>query len=125
MDRILRGGEAWHEAVAEALARAPRPIPLDERLLPRMADGESNRGRYGRGDFPPAREASTLLALSPDAAGEPVIPLTVRHGDLRAREMAARRAASPAPTHPAPRPRVRGRARSSARAGTVFNARGL
>jgi 8-oxo-dGTP pyrophosphatase MutT (NUDIX family) len=84
MDRILRGDDAWHEAVAEALARAPRPIPLDERLLPRMAEGGSNRGRYDRDDFPPAREASTLLAIYPDAAGELVIPLTVRHGDLRA-----------------------------------------
>ena len=70
--------------MADALARAPRPIPMDERLLPRMAGGEVNRRRYNRGSFPPARPASTLLALYPDAAGDLVLPLTVRHGDLRA-----------------------------------------
>ena len=70
--------------MADALARAPRPIPMDERLLPRTAGGEVNRRRYDRGSFPPARPASTLLALYPDAAGDLVLPLTVRHGDLRA-----------------------------------------
>ena len=84
MDRILRGGEGWHDAIADALAHAPRPIPLDDRLLPRMADGEVSRRRFDRTGFPPAREASTLLAIYPDAAGELLIPLTVRHGDLRA-----------------------------------------
>jgi 8-oxo-dGTP pyrophosphatase MutT (NUDIX family) len=85
MDRILRGDDGWHEAIASALARAPRPIPLDERLLPRLADGEVSRCRYERPEFPAARQASTLLAIYPsDAASELVIPLTVRRGDLRA-----------------------------------------
>lgn len=85
MDRILRGDDGWHEAIASALARAPRPIPRDERLLPRLADGEVTRDRYDRAGFPPAREASTLLAVYPsEHDGSLVIPLTVRHGDLRA-----------------------------------------
>jgi len=85
MDRILRGDDGWHEAIASALAHAARPIPLDERLLPRLADGEVSRRRYDRSGFPPAREASTLLAIYPSATdGSLVIPLTVRHGDLRA-----------------------------------------
>ena len=63
--------------------RAPRPIPIDERLLPRTVDGEPNRRRYERSGFPPARPASTLLAIYPDAAGDLIVPLTVRHGDLR------------------------------------------
>jgi 8-oxo-dGTP pyrophosphatase MutT (NUDIX family) len=49
-----------------------------------MADGGVSRRRYDRSGFPPAREASTLLAIYPDTSGELVIPLTVRHGDLRA-----------------------------------------
>lgn len=69
--------------MADALARASRPIPIDERLLPRTADGAPNRGRYERSGFPPARPASTLLAIYPDAGGDLVVPLTIRHGDLR------------------------------------------
>ena len=42
-----------------------------------------SRRRYDRTGFPPARPASTLLALYPDGDGRVVIPLTVRHGDLR------------------------------------------
>jgi 8-oxo-dGTP pyrophosphatase MutT (NUDIX family) len=84
MGRILRGELGWQDAIAGALARAPRPIPLDERLLPRGSDGEVTRRRYDRSGFPPARPAATLLAIYPDAAGDLVIPLTVRHGDLRA-----------------------------------------
>jgi 8-oxo-dGTP pyrophosphatase MutT (NUDIX family) len=83
MDRILREAPGWEEGVADALARASRPIPMDKRLLPRTADGEPNRGRYERSGFPPARPASTLLAIYPDASGDLVVPLTVRHGDLR------------------------------------------
>ena len=83
MDRILREAPGWEEGLADALARAPRPIPIDGRLLPRTADGEPNRRRYERSGFPPARPASTLLAIYPDAAGDLVVPLTVRHGDLR------------------------------------------
>ena len=70
--------------MADALARATRPIPLDERLLPRTLDGDVSRRRFERGDFPPARPAATLLAIYPDAAGDLVVPLTVRHTDLRA-----------------------------------------
>jgi len=84
MDRILREAPGWQEALADALFRAPRPIPIDARLLPRTADGEPSRRRYDRSGFPPARPASTLLALYPDADGNLVIPLTVRHGGLRA-----------------------------------------
>lgn len=84
MERILRGELGWQDAIAGALAGAHRPIPLDERLLPRGSDGEVTRRRYDRGAFPPARPAATLLAIYPDAAGDLVIPLTVRHGDLRA-----------------------------------------
>ena len=83
MERILRAGEDWEEAVADALRRAVRPIPLDERLLARDADGEVTRRRFDRATFPPARPASTLLAIYPDDAGRLVIPLTVRHADLR------------------------------------------
>jgi 8-oxo-dGTP pyrophosphatase MutT (NUDIX family) len=83
MDRILRATPGWQDAVADALARAPRPIPLDERLLPRTSDGQVTRRRFDRSGFPPARPASTLLALYPGDEGL-VIPLTVRHGDLRA-----------------------------------------
>jgi 8-oxo-dGTP pyrophosphatase MutT (NUDIX family) len=84
MERILRAEAGWEQTVADALARAPRPIPLDQRFIPRAADGSVNRRRFDRTGFPPARRASTLLALYPDASGELVIPLTVRHGDLRA-----------------------------------------
>jgi 8-oxo-dGTP pyrophosphatase MutT (NUDIX family) len=83
MDRILRAGAGWEESIANALARAERPIPLDERLLPRNTDGEVTRRRFDRDTFPPARQASTLLAIYPDDNGRLVIPLTVRHADLR------------------------------------------
>jgi 8-oxo-dGTP pyrophosphatase MutT (NUDIX family) len=84
MDPILRAADGWQEAVADAVRRAPRPIPLDERLLPRTHDGDVARGRYDRAAFPPARPAATLLALYPDADGQLVVPLTVRHSELRA-----------------------------------------
>lgn len=84
MDRILRAADGWQEALADALTRTPRPIPLDERLFARAPDGEPLRRRYDRRGFPPARSAATLLALYPDGAGRLVVPLTVRHGDLRA-----------------------------------------
>ncbi len=84
MDRILRADPGWEQAIADALSRAPRPIPLDERFLPRTMDGEVTRRRYDRKDFPSPRPAATLLAIYPDDAGELVIPLTVRHGDMRA-----------------------------------------
>jgi 8-oxo-dGTP pyrophosphatase MutT (NUDIX family) len=83
MDRILRADDGWEDGIAEALRRADRPIPLDERLLPRDAEGEATRRRYDRATFPPARPASTLLAIYPDDAGRLVIPLTVRHAEMR------------------------------------------
>jgi 8-oxo-dGTP pyrophosphatase MutT (NUDIX family) len=83
MERILRAGADWQDRVADALRAAPRPIPLDERLMPRGADGESTRGRYDRATFPTARPAATLLAIYPDDRGQLVIPLTVRHADMR------------------------------------------
>ena len=84
MERILRAETGWERRIADALAVAERPIPLDERLLPRDADGEVTRRRFDRSTFPLARPAATLLAIYPDDAGRLVIPLTVRHADLRA-----------------------------------------
>ena len=84
MVRILREEPGWEDALAHALDVAPRPIPLDLRLMPRTVDGEISRRRFERADFPPARAAATLLAIYPDAEGNLVVPLTIRHGDLRA-----------------------------------------
>ena len=67
-----------------AVGSAIRPIPLDERFLPRGVDGESFRGRYDRASFPAAREAATLIAIYPDPTARLVIPLTVRREELRA-----------------------------------------
>ena len=83
MERILRAGPGWADGVADALRLAPRPIPLDERLLSRGPDGETTQRRYDRATFPPARPAATLLAIYPDDHGRLVIPLTVRHADMR------------------------------------------
>jgi len=84
MERILRAEADWQEGIADALRRADRPIGLDDRLLPRNVDGEVTRDRYDRATFPPARAASTLLAIYPDDGGRLVIPLTVRHAEMRA-----------------------------------------
>jgi 8-oxo-dGTP pyrophosphatase MutT (NUDIX family) len=84
MDRILRAGGDWEASVADALGAAPRPIPLDDRLMPRGPDGQTTRRRFDRATFPPARPASTLLAIYPGEDGHLVIPLTVRHADMRA-----------------------------------------
>ncbi|MGI8657908.1 MAG: NUDIX hydrolase [Candidatus Limnocylindria bacterium] len=84
MERILRAGAGWEEAIADVLRRAPRPIPRDDRLMPRPAGGATRRRLYDRSSFPPARLASTLLAIYPDADGRLVLPLTVRHPDMRA-----------------------------------------
>lgn len=84
MERILRGHGDWQAAIADALASAARPIPLDERLLPRTADGEVTRRRWDRSGFPPARPAATLLAIYPDDDGQLTIPLTVRRAEMRA-----------------------------------------
>ena len=83
MERILRAGDRWQEAIADALDRADRPIPLDDRLLPRNANGQVTRRAYDRATFPPARPASTLLVIYPGDAGRLVIPLTVRHAEMR------------------------------------------
>jgi 8-oxo-dGTP pyrophosphatase MutT (NUDIX family) len=83
MERILRGQGDWQESIADALRRARRPIPLDDRLLARSRDGEAIRRRIDRSGMPPARPASTLLAIYPDAGGQLVIPLTVRRDELR------------------------------------------
>ena len=84
MDRILRGGEGWQEALAGALARATRPIAADLRFAPRAAADDIGLPRYDRATFPPARAAATLLLLYPGPDGELTVPLTVRHADLRA-----------------------------------------
>jgi len=84
MDRILRGDEGWQEALASALAHAPRPIAADPRFGPRPAADESGMPRYDRASFPPARVAATLLLVYPGLGGELTMPLTVRHADLRA-----------------------------------------
>lgn len=84
MERILAADGDWQSAVADALARVGRPIPLDERLLPRSADGRVRPRRFDRSGHPPARAAATLLAIYPGADGGLVIPLTVRRPDLRA-----------------------------------------
>jgi 8-oxo-dGTP pyrophosphatase MutT (NUDIX family) len=84
MSRILRADPGWEQALADAVERAPRPIQLDPRLLPRAAiDGLTTRERSDRSAFPQARAAATLLAIYPDADGDLVVPLTVRRDDLR------------------------------------------
>ena len=82
MDRILRAEPGWQDLLADALRRVPRPIGVDPRFMPR--DTTVGRPRYDRASFPPARLASTLLLLYPGDDGELLIPLTVRHADLRA-----------------------------------------
>ncbi len=84
MERILRGQGDWQAAIADALAVATRPIPLDERLLPRTSDGQVTRRRWDGSGFPPARPAATLLAIYPGDDGELLIPLTVRRAEMRA-----------------------------------------
>ena len=83
MDRILRGGEGWQEAVARALAQATRPISPDPRFAPRAVPGRPTLRRYDRSTFPPSRPAATLLLVYPGPGGELTVPLTVRHEDLR------------------------------------------
>ncbi|MGZ8512615.1 MAG: NUDIX hydrolase [Candidatus Limnocylindria bacterium] len=84
MGRIVRAETGWEDAVARAVRAAARPIPLDERLLPRNVEGEVFRSRFDRASLPAARPAATLIAIYPDATGRLVIPLTVRRGELRA-----------------------------------------
>lgn len=84
MERILDARGDWQSAIADALAAAPRPIPMDDRLLPRTRDGEQIRHVVDRTTMPPARPAATLLAIYPGDDGRLLIPVTVRHADLRA-----------------------------------------
>jgi 8-oxo-dGTP pyrophosphatase MutT (NUDIX family) len=84
MDRILAADGDWQAAIADALARVERPIPLDQRLLPRADDGRIRPRRWDRSGFPPARPAATLLAIYPGEAGALTIPLTVRRSEMRA-----------------------------------------
>ncbi|HEX5578986.1 MAG TPA: CoA pyrophosphatase [Candidatus Limnocylindria bacterium] len=86
MDEILLAQPGWQDRVADALRRAPRPIPVDERLMPRREAAESAAPlpRYERSAMPPARPAATLLLLYPGPDGELRLPLTVRHASLRA-----------------------------------------
>jgi len=51
--------------------------------MPRDETGRDSRSRYDRGAFPPARAASTLLLVYPHPDDGLVVPLTVRHADLR------------------------------------------
>jgi len=84
MERILDARGDWQTAIADALAAAPRPIPMDERLLARTRDGQQIRRMVDRTTLPPARPAATLLAIYPDDAGRLLIPVTVRRAELRA-----------------------------------------
>jgi 8-oxo-dGTP pyrophosphatase MutT (NUDIX family) len=70
------------EAIAGALVRTERPIPVDPRFTPQVAGDD--RPRYDRATFPPARPAATLLAVYPGDGGELTVPLTVRRPDMRA-----------------------------------------
>lgn len=72
--------------MADALRRAPRPIAVDDRLMPRRErlDSETQWPRVDRGAMPPVRPAATLLLLYPGPDGELRLPLTVRHEGLRA-----------------------------------------
>ncbi len=72
------------EAVADALGRVERPIPVDPRFVPRDSGAGVGRPRFDRSTVPPARAAATLLAIYPGDGGELSVPLTVRQPDLRA-----------------------------------------
>jgi 8-oxo-dGTP pyrophosphatase MutT (NUDIX family) len=86
MDEILLARPGWQDRVADALRRSPRPIPVDDRLMPRRErlDATTPMPRYDRDAMPPARRASTLLLLYPGPDGELRLPLTVRNASLRA-----------------------------------------
>jgi len=83
MERILDARGDWQRAIADALAAAPRPIPTDERLLPRTRGGEVIRRQVDRAALPPARPAATLIAIYPDDDGRLLVPITVRRDELR------------------------------------------
>lgn len=86
IDRILRAAGDWPGEVALALAAAQRPIPPDPRLWPREAvEGDDPpRPAPDFGHTAPPRAAATLLLLYPAGdTAELVIPLTVRHAQMR------------------------------------------
>ncbi len=72
------------DAIADAIAAAQRPMPVDPRFGPRDAAGRASLPRYDRSAFPPARPAATLLVIYPGDGGGLTVPLTVRRADLRA-----------------------------------------
>ena len=83
---IVSAPAGWQEAVADALAAASRPIAIDPRFDPRIATRPADAGPTPtRSTSPEPRSAATLLLLYPaaDRAGL-VVPLTVRHAELRA-----------------------------------------
>lgn len=80
MDQILRGRQDWQASIASALARVPRPIPVDPRFTPRVRSVSGPPPTLAE----PPRQASTLLLIAPGADGELVVPLTLRHAELRA-----------------------------------------
>jgi len=84
MDRILRADDGWQDAIADALRAAPRPIGLDDRLLPRLAAGTPTRRVPDPAAAAAPRAAATLLAIYPDDSGRLLVPLTVRRAELRA-----------------------------------------
>jgi len=83
MEPILRAEPGWEEALAGALRRIERPIPVEHGFAPRDAAGRANPPRPDRNPSQPARAAATLLLLYPDPDGELTVPLTVRHAELR------------------------------------------
>lgn len=77
MDEILRGQGDWEQRISSALSQASHPISADPRFTPRLRSVD-------RSAVPAPRAASTLLLVNPGRDGELVIPLTLRHPDLRA-----------------------------------------
>jgi 8-oxo-dGTP pyrophosphatase MutT (NUDIX family) len=71
------------EALADALGRVERPIPVDPRFAPRDSGVRGGMPRFDRSTFPPARPAATLVAIYPGEGGELTVPLTVRRPDMR------------------------------------------
>lgn len=51
--------------------------------MPRQVPGGAAIRRFDRADFPPARQAATLLLVYPGPGGDLTVPLTVRHAELR------------------------------------------
>jgi 8-oxo-dGTP pyrophosphatase MutT (NUDIX family) len=86
MDRILRAEPGWQDGVEAALRSVPRPITVDQRIMPRdvVVDDQSVERRPSPADARGARQAATLLLLYPGPDGGLTIPLTVRQPDLRA-----------------------------------------